>query len=81
MFLDAEAEVARGREVVTTQLVLTDLQATLQDLLGLGAAHCAVDSDLFVTTNSERTDSVTGLGVHGLLASQLLQHLRRRVIV
>merc|ERR1712088_190007 len=36
VLLDAEAEVARVAEVVLAQLVLLDLKALLQDLLGLG---------------------------------------------
>lgn len=75
VFLDAETEVAGGGEVLPTQLVLAHLQATLQNLLSLGAAHRAVDSDLLVTANTERTDRVAGLGEHWLLTSQLLQHL------
>jgi len=75
VFLDAEAKVAGGGEVLATQLVLAHLQATLQDFLGLGAANRAVDSDLLVTTDTERTHGVAGLGEHWLLASQLLQHL------
>lgn len=75
VFLDAETEVAGGGEVLPTQLVLAHLQATLQNLLSLGAAHRAVDSDLLVTANTERTDRIAGLGEDWLLASQLLQHL------
>lgn len=78
VFLDAEAKVAGGGEVVAAQLVLAHLQATLQDLLGLGSAHGAVDGDLLVTTDAERAHGVPGLGVDGLLASQLLQHLERK---
>ena len=35
MFLDAETEVSVGREVLLPQLVLLDLEATLQDLFSL----------------------------------------------
>lgn len=58
---DAEAEVARLREVALAQLVLLDLQATLQDLLGLGAADRDVHGDLLVTTDTEGSDGVSGL--------------------
>ena len=37
MFLDSETEVSVVGEVLLPQLVLTDLEATLKDLLGLGA--------------------------------------------
>ena len=38
MFSDTESKVAHVREVLLSQLVLLNLQATLKDLLGLGAS-------------------------------------------
>jgi len=61
VFADAEAEVARLAEVALPQLVLLDLQTTLQDLLGLGAPDGDVHSDLFVTADAEGSDGVPGL--------------------
>lgn len=58
---DTEAEVAGLAEVALAQLVLLDLEATLENLLGLGATDGDVDSNLFVTTDTESTDSVAGL--------------------
>lgn len=58
---DTEAEVAGLAEVALAQLVLLDLEATLEDLLGLGATDGDVDSDLFVTADTEGTDGVAGL--------------------
>jgi hypothetical protein len=58
---DAEAEVARLTEVALAELVLLDLEATLQDLLGLGATDGDVHRDLFVTADTEGTDSVASL--------------------
>jgi len=58
---DAEAEVAGLGEVALAELVLLDLEAALEDLLGLGAADGDVDRDLLVTTDTEGTDGVTGL--------------------
>lgn len=58
---DTEAEVAGLAEVALAKLVLLDLQATLENLLGLGATDGDVDSDLFVTADTEGTDGVTGL--------------------
>lgn len=58
---DTEAEVAGLGEVALAQLVLLDLQATLQNLLGLGATDGDVDSDLLVTTDTECSDSVASL--------------------
>ena len=53
---DTETKVARRREVAFHQLVLLDLQATLEDFFGLGPAHGDVDGDLLVTADTERTD-------------------------
>src|SRR4051794_17296631 len=72
---DTESEVTSLREVALAELVLLDLETTLEDLLGLGATDGNVDGDLFVTTDTEGTDGVTGLGVDGGLTGQLLKHL------
>ena len=61
VFADAEAEVARLAEVALAQLVLLDLKATLEDLFGLGTTDGYVHGDLFVTSDTERSDSVAGL--------------------
>lgn len=57
------------------QYLKTNLQATLKDFFSLGASDCAVDGDLFVSPDAERSDSVPSLGENGLLTSQLFQHL------
>lgn len=62
---DTEAEVAGLAEVALAQLVLLDLEATLENLLGLGATDGDVDRDLFVTTDTEGADGVTGLAWKG----------------
>lgn len=62
---DTEAEVAGLAEVALAELVLLDLEATLEDLLGLGATDGDVDRDLFVTADTERADSVAGLAWGG----------------
>lgn len=62
---DTEAEVAGLAEVALAELVLLDLEATLENLLGLGATDGDVDRDLFVTTDTEGTDGVTGLAWKG----------------
>lgn len=72
---DTETEVASLGEVALAELVLLDLEATLEDLLGLGATDGDVDGNLFVTTDTEGTDGVTGLGVDGSLTGELLEHL------
>jgi hypothetical protein len=53
---DTEAEVARLAEVALPQLVLLDLEATLEDLLCLGSADGDVDGDLLVTADTEGSD-------------------------
>jgi hypothetical protein len=58
---DAEAEVARLGEVALAQLVLLDLEAALEDLLGLGPADRDVHGDLFVAADAEGSDGVAGL--------------------
>ncbi len=61
VLVDTEAEVTGLAEVALAELVLLDFEATLENLLGLGAADGDVDSDLFVTTDTECTDGVAGL--------------------
>ena len=75
VFLDTETKVSILREVLTTQLVFTDLKTTFKDLFGLGTTNSAVDSDLFVTSNTERSDCVPSLGKDGGLSSQRFQNL------
>ena len=56
---DTEAEVARLAEVALPQLILLDLEATLENLLCLGAADGDVDGDLLVTADTEGSDGVS----------------------
>lgn len=58
---DTETEVAGLREVALAELVLLDLEATLEDFLSLGTTDGNVDSDLFVAADTEGTDGVAGL--------------------
>lgn len=58
MFADPEPKVARLREISFPQLVLLDLQSSLQDLFRLRAPNGDVHGDLFVTTDPERSDGV-----------------------
>ena len=73
--VDTESKVSSLAEVSLLQLVLLDLQSTLQNLLGLGSSDGDVTGDLFVTTNGEGSDGVSGLGGDGRLTGKLLQHL------
>lgn len=61
MLGDTEAEVASLGEVALAQLVLLDLQATLENLLSLWAADGDVNGDLLVTTDTEGADGVASL--------------------
>lgn len=61
VLVDTEAKVAGLAEVALAQFVLLDLQATLENLLGLGATDGDVDSNLFVTADTEGSDGVAGL--------------------
>ena len=62
VLLDAEAESAGLGEVALLELVLLDLQPTVEDLLGLWPTNGAVARDLFVTSDTEGSDGVSGLG-------------------
>lgn len=75
VLLDAKAKVARGREVALLELVLLDLEAALEDLLGLGAADRHVDGNLLVAADAKVADRVARLGRDGRLTRQLLQDL------
>jgi len=72
---DTETEVAGLGEVALAELVLLDLEATLENLLSLGASDGDVDSNLFVTSDTESSDGVTGLAVDGGLTRKLLKNL------
>lgn len=73
---DTETEVAGLGEVALAELVLLDLEATLEDLLGLGATDGDVDGDLLVTTDTEGTDGVAGLACRGVNFPSPSCHLR-----
>lgn len=72
---DTKTEVAGGGEVALAELVLLDLEATLENLFGLGATDGDVDGDLLVPPDTEGSDGVAGLAVDGSLTAQLLEHL------
>jgi hypothetical protein len=61
VFADTEAEVASLGEVALAQFVFLDLQATLENFLGLGTTDGNVNGNLFVTTDTEGTDGVASL--------------------
>jgi hypothetical protein len=61
VFADTEAEVASLREVALSEFVFLDLQSTLQDFLSLWSTDCDVHSNLLITTDTKRSDGVSGL--------------------
>ena len=75
MFADTEAKVTSFGEVSLSQLVFLDLETSLEDFLGLGTSYGDVNCDLFVSSDTEGSDSVSGLAC-GLL--ELIQAHRDR---
>merc|ERR1719273_2197466 len=75
VLLDTEPEVSIFGKVLSPQLILLHLEASLEDLLGLGSPDGAVDGDLLVPPDAERPDGVAGLGEDGCLSCQRLQDL------
>merc|ERR1719188_2035978 len=61
--------------VLSSQLVLLDLQSSLKDLLGLGTSDSAMNCNLLVSSNPKAPDGVTGLGEDWCLSRERLQHL------
>lgn len=58
-----------------SQLVLLDLQSSLQNLLSLGTSDGNVDGNLLVSSDTERSDGVSGFGRDGGLTGKLLENL------
>ena len=75
MFLDTKSEVSSLGEVSLPKLVLLDFETTLKNFLSLGATDGNMDGDLFVTTDTERSDGVSGFRCDGCLTGELFQHL------
>jgi len=75
VLLDTETEVPVSGEVFLPQLVFLDLEPTFQNLFGLGPPDSAVNGDLFIPSDTKRSDGVAGLGEDWGLTSQRLQHL------
>lgn len=57
-------------------MIITYFETPLEDFLSLSPSDSAVDCNLFITTNTEGSHSVAGLREHGLLTSELFQHLQ-----
>jgi hypothetical protein len=61
VFADTKTKVASLGEVALLQLIFFDLEATLQNFLRFRPTDGDVNSDLLVTTNTERSDGVASL--------------------
>ena len=79
VLLDTKAKVARLREVAAAELVLLDLEATLENFLGFGATDGDVDGDLFVTSDTESSDGVASLAyrLHAVRNNRIRRSLAR----
>merc|ERR1719184_542836 len=75
VFLDTEAKVTVVGKVLAAKLELAHLQSTLKNFFGLGPSDSAVNGDLLVPPDTERSDGVPGLGVDGGLTGQGFEHL------
>jgi hypothetical protein len=69
---DTEPKVASLGEVALAELVLLDLETTLENFLSLGTTDGDVDSDLLVTTDTESADGVAGLACKNLALGEIL---------
>merc|ERR1719508_519924 len=72
MFQYSKPKVSSVREIFPLEFIFFDLEASFQNLLGLRTSYCAVDSDLFIPSYSERSDSVSGFGKYRSLPGQSL---------
>jgi Uri superfamily endonuclease len=59
VFADTKTKVTSCREVSLSQFVFLDLQSTFKNFFGFRSSDCDMDSDLFVTTDTECSDSVS----------------------
>jgi hypothetical protein len=66
MFADSETKVTSLGKVTLAELVFLNLQSTFQDFLGFRTTDSDVHGNLFVTTNTEGTDGVSGLAYEAL---------------
>jgi hypothetical protein len=71
---DSKTKVSGITKVLLQEFIFLHLEATLQNFQGLFTADGNMDGDLFVTTDTEGSEGITGLRVDGLLSSKLLEH-------
>ena len=75
MLSDSETKVSGSGEVLLVELKLLDLESTLKNLLSLGSSNGNVNGDFLISSNSERSNGVSGLGRDRGLSSKLLENL------
>ena len=75
VLFDAKSKVSSLAEVLPLELVLLNLESTLDDLHGLFSADGDVAGNLFVTADAEGADGVAGLRLHDLLSGERLEDL------
>lgn len=75
VFLNTKAEIARVREVSFSKFEFFDFKSFFQDFICLLSSDGHMQSDLFVSLNTERSNGVSSLGGHGGLTSQIFQNL------
>merc|ERR1712156_1240573 len=74
MFCNTKAEVSSLGEVASLQLVFLHFQTLLQDFFSLGTSHSAMNSNLFITSDTEGSNSKTSFGEDWCLTSKCFQH-------
>lgn len=72
---DPKSKVSRLREVPFSKLVLLHFKGTFQDFLGFRPPDGDMTSDLLVSPDSKRSNSVAGLGSYRSLTSKLFEDL------
>ena len=74
VLLDTESEASAVREIDFLEFSVLDLEASLQDLVGLLASDGHMHGHLFVSFNTETSDCVFCSGRDWLLPGEILQH-------
>ena len=62
-------------EVLLSELEFSDLETSLEELISLLTSDSDTHSDFLISLDTEASDGVLGLGLDGLLISEILEHL------
>lgn len=76
MFLNAETEVTGGGEVALTQFVFLYFQSTLKDFFSLGSTNGDMAGNFFVSSDTERSDGVSGCKIMSTLLVYITYFLK-----